>query len=163
MWGFQEKFWCLSFHSILTVKNVRIFSCSTSSKANFFQVSIYFHALVFLPEQLLARRMKEKTNTYSKKFDFRVSIFFFFQLPSYSDSLRGTSPLDSLYSEKRAELAQARKRDYEKNTTVEKFSETDKLIAAQARKRESEKNTYVEKYNDIDALIHQLENEGLAD
>ena len=111
--------------------------------------------------------MKEKKNTYSKKFDFRVSIFFFFQLPSYSDSLRGTSPLDSLYSEKRAELAQARKKDYEKsiaeNTAVEKFSETDFLIAAQARKREREKNTYVEKYNDIDALIHQLENEGLAD
>ena len=110
---------------------------------------------------------KKKTNTYSKKFDFRVSIFFFFQLPSYSDSLRGTSPLDSLYSEKRAELAQARKKDYEKsiaeNTAVEKFSETDFLIAAQARKREREKNTYVEKYNDIDALIHQLENEGLAD
>ena len=46
---------------------------------------------------------------------------------------------------------------------MEKFSETDFLIAAQARKREREKNTYVEKYNDIDALIHQLENEGLAD
>ena len=106
----------------------------------------------------------KKTNTYSKKFGFRVSIFSFFQLPSYSDSLRGTSPLDSLYSEKRAELAQTRKRDYEKNTTtVEKFSETDFLIAAQARKREREKNTSMEKFNDIEALIHQLENEGLAD
>ena len=46
---------------------------------------------------------------------------------------------------------------------MEKFSETDKLIAAQARKRESEKITSVEKFNDIDALIHQLENEALVD
>ena len=60
------------------------------------------------------------------------------------------------YSLARAELAQARKRDYEKNTHVEKFNETDALIAAQARKR-------VEKFNEIDALILQLETEGLAD
>ena len=46
---------------------------------------------------------------------------------------------------------------------MEKFNETDALIAAQARKRKREKNTYVEKFNEIDALILQLETEGLAD
>ena len=93
--------------------------------------------------------MKEKNKYLLEKIWLSSKYFFFFQLPSYS--------------EKRAELAQARKQNYEKNTDVEKFSETDFLIAAQARKRELEKNTSVEKYNDIEALIHQLENEGLAD
>ena len=46
---------------------------------------------------------------------------------------------------------------------MEKFDETDFLIAAQTRKRVREKNAKVEKFNDIEALIHQLENEGLAD
>ena len=92
--------------------------------------------------------MKEKNKYLLEKIWLSSKVFFFFQPPSYS--------------EKRAELAQARKRDYEKNSP-EKFNETDALIAAQARKREREKNTYKEKYNDIEALIHQLENEGLAD
>ena len=42
---------------------IRAFSCSISCKANFFQVSIYIHALVFLTEQFLARRMKEKNKS----------------------------------------------------------------------------------------------------
>ena len=93
--------------------------------------------------------MKEKNKYLLEKIWLSSKYFSFFQSSGYSVA--------------RAELAQARKLDYQKNSDVEKFNETDALIAAQARKRKREKNTYVEKFNEIDALILQLETEGLAD